>query len=141
MTEYRLELPSVNAYYDSATQLIRINYRGSLDAETPVKVYGWIDEVIAAVGIDNIQGEIFDFRNVTEFQPDNLLAARRKSRRMNLKVAVHNFPVAMIVKNFYHEEILRGPMQNVPENKRKTIVYSEEAALQFIQKWHAENEK
>lgn len=137
----RIEQDNVTAFFEAQRRLIRVNYRGSLDADVAIVVYDWIDKVISVIGIENIYGEIFDFRAVVEFQPDNLLAARRKSRRMNLRMPVHTFPVAMIVKNFYHEEILRGPMQNVPENKRRIIVYNEEDALKFIDEWHKNNGK
>ena len=45
----------------------------------------------------------------------------------------------MICANFYQEEILRGPMQNVPENQRKRIVRTEDEALEFIEEWHREH--
>ena len=65
------------------------------------------------LGSENLYGEVWDFRDVQEFLPDNLMDARKKSRGLNLRINV-DFPVAMIVKDFYQEEILRGPMQNVP---------------------------
>ncbi|PJF33434.1 MAG: hypothetical protein CUN57_02205, partial [Phototrophicales bacterium] len=86
-----------------------------------------------------IDGEVFDFRGVDTFGPDNLFEARKKSRGFNLKQNVSDIPVAMICANFYQEEILRGPMQNVPENPRKMIVHNEAEALQFIRDWHNEN--
>jgi hypothetical protein len=44
--------------------------------------------------------------------------------------------VAMVVKDFYQEEILRGPMQNVQENRRKSIVRSMDEARAFLDEWH-----
>ena len=88
--------------------------------------------------MDNMRGEVFDFRDVTQFMPDNLMDARRNSRRYNVKNDVRRLPVAMIVKDFYQEEILRGPMQNVRENVRKTIVRNMDDALMFITNWHAQ---
>jgi hypothetical protein len=42
----------------------------------------------------------------------------------------------MIVSNYYQEEILRGPMQNVEENKRKTVVWNMGEAIAFLHEWH-----
>ena len=46
----------------------------------------------------------------------------------------------MIVGNYYQEGILRGPMQNVEENKRKTVVWNEDDAMSFLHEWHEKNE-
>lgn len=135
----RLELEHVTAYYDSDTRIIHIRYHGLIDAQTPTEAYGYIHRVIETVGFDNIYGQIFDFREVVEFSTDNLMEARKKSRRLNMRRATQRLPVAMIVKDFYQEEILRGPMQNVPENQRKAIVTSMDEALQFFEQWHRVN--
>lgn len=127
------------ARYDADERILYIAYNGYLNAQTSAIVYQWIQQVIDAVGIETIYGEIFDFRQVIEFAPDNLMEARKKSRRLNLTQAVHNMPVAMIVKDFYQEEILRGPMQNVPENQRKAIVKTMDDARAFLDEWHAEH--
>ncbi len=131
-----LQHPKAMARYDEETGIIYVNYSGLLDGETSTAVYNWLGDLTDAVGIEKMRGEVFDFREVTEFMPDNLMDARRNSRRYNLRNDIQRLPVAMIVKDFYQEEILRGPMQNVKENQRKTIVWSSEEALTFIQNWH-----
>ncbi len=120
--------------YDPETRIAYITYTGMLTAEASVAVYNWLGDVTQEEGL--LYGEVFDFRNVLEFAPDNLMEARKKSRRRNLRSNIHHLPVAMIVKDFYQEEILRGPMQNVPENQRKTIVQTLDDALAFIHQWH-----
>jgi hypothetical protein len=130
-----LEHPNASAYYDEQTRIAYITYRGSLTAEASVAVYDWLGDLTQMEGL--IYGEVFDFRPVQEFAPDNLMEARKKSRRRNLRSNIHHLPVAMIVKDFYQEEILRGPMQNVPENQRKAIVQTVQDALTFIHEWHA----
>jgi len=130
-----LQHPNASASYDVATRIAHIAYNGFLNAEASTAVYDWLADLSHEVGV--IYGEIFDFRQVTEFMPDNLMEARKKSRRRALKPQTQAVPVAMIVKDFYQEEILRGPMQNVPENHRKTIVHDLDSALAFLHDWHA----
>lgn len=136
MTIKTLEHEKARAMYDEELKIAFIQYNGDLDAAASAAVYDWLGEVTQTVGLENLHGEIFDFREVTDFMPDNLMEARKKSRRMNLRNDVQNLPVAMIVKDFYQEEILRGPMQNVKENPRKTIVSTMDDALAFIASWH-----
>jgi hypothetical protein len=132
-----LEHPNAKAHFDEDTRIAFIRYSGYLTAEVSTVVYDWLADVNQAYGVP--YGEVFDFRDVTEFMPDNILEARKKSRRRNLRGEVHHMPVAMIVKDYYQEEILRGPMQNVPENPRKTIVKAMDEALAFLHQWHARN--
>lgn len=132
-----LHEPCVQCHYDDTTRIVYIVYSGQLDANASTAAYNWLATVNETMGLP--YGEIFDFRLVTEFMPDNLLEARKKSRRRNLRNEVHQLPVAMIVKDYYQEEILRGPMQNVAENPRKIIVKSVEEAVSFLHDWHARN--
>ncbi len=131
-----LSTPGASASHDEQTGIVTITYRGDITRTEGAAVYGWLDELISTIGVDAIYGEIFDFRQVTEFMSDNLMEARSKSRSLNLRVDTTRFPVAMIVKDFYQQEILRGPMQNVPRNTRKRIVHSEAEALNFFHEWH-----
>ena len=137
MTIPPLERENATAHYDEETGIAYINYMGFLDADASVAVYEWLADLDEVV--EDLYGEVFDFRQVTEFMPDNLMEARKKSRRRNMRQDVHTLPVAMIVKDFYQEEILRGPMQNVPENQRKRIVRGMDEALYFLQKWREEH--
>lgn len=130
---------NAEAVLDTDTGIIYITYSGVLSADVTTAVYDWLGDVVQAVGMDKLYGEIFDFCNVTDFMPDNLVAARRHSRRYNMRNNVRSLPVAMVVKTFYQEELLRGPLQNVEENKRKTIVRSMEEAHDFLDQWHTNN--
>ncbi len=132
-----LDIKNARAHYNADSHVVYVTYRGLLSAEDSTTVYQWLHDLVLEVGTDHIYGEVFDFRDVQEFLPDNLMDARKKSRGLNLRINV-DFPVAMIVKDFYQEEILRGPMQNVPENTRKSIVRSMDEAQQFIAEWHTE---
>lgn len=137
MSVTTLQHPNATATWDDSQRIAFIEYVGALSGEASTAVYNWLADVNTTRGVP--YGEIFDFRKVTEFLPDNLTEARKKSRRRNMRSAVHQLPVAMIVKDFYQEEILRGPMQNVPENTRKAIVRTMEEALAFLHQWHTEN--
>lgn len=134
MTIPVLSHPNARAEYNAETRVATITYSGFLNAEASTAVYDWLADLAQHVGL--VYGEVFDFRQVTEFMPDNLMEARKKSRRRALRPQTQLVPVAMIVKDFYQEEILRGPMQNVPENQRKAIVHSVDEALAFLQDWH-----
>jgi len=134
-----LELEQVSTKYDPESRIAYITYRGALGPDASGAAYKWIDRLINEVGIAHVYGEIFDFRQVLEFLPENLMDARKKSRRMNMKNNITNLPVAMIVNGLVQVEILRGPLQNVPENARKRIVYSMDEALAFLDEWHEQN--
>lgn len=127
-----LEHPNATAHFDEATRIAFITYNGTLTGDTSTVVYNWLADLTETIGIEGVHGEVFDFRQVEEFMPDNLMAARKNSRRMNLRNNVRRLPVAMIVKDFVQEEILRGPMQNPKENQRKRIVRTMDDALAFI---------
>jgi len=131
-----LQEENVTAHYDEEKELVYIIYFGILGSEASTAAYAWLEDLINDVGVDAIRGEIFDFTQVTQFRPDNLINARRHSKMLNLRTDTENMPVAMIVKDMVQEEILRGPMRNVPENKRKRIVHSEDEAYAFIDEFH-----
>jgi len=131
-----LEYTNARARFDKATGIAFITYSGTLSSEASTAVYDWLGDLIQQVGVENVYGEVFDFRAVTEFMPDNLMDARRSSRRYNMRNNTKRLPVSMIVRDFYQEEILRGPMQNVKENARKSIVRTMDAAIAFLHDWH-----
>lgn len=141
MSNEPLQMDKATARYDEESKIAFIKYKGVLTAEESTAVYDWLHDLIEVIGLDEIYGEVFDFREVTEFAPDNLMQARRNSRRYNMRNNVRRLPVAMIISSFYQEEILRGPMQNVEENKRKAIVWEEDEAVAFLKEWHVDQEK
>ncbi|MEO1291104.1 MAG: hypothetical protein AAFV93_25500, partial [Chloroflexota bacterium] len=127
-----LQMEQAHATYDTDSKIAFIKYSGVLSAKESTAVYDWLSDLVEAVGLDEIYGEVFDFRDVTEFAPDNLMQARRNSRRHNMRNNVRGLPVSMVISSFFQEEILRGPMQNVEENKRKAIVWSMKDAVAFL---------
>ncbi len=130
----------VTAHYDGDERVVYVIYFGILGPDASTAAYEWLENLINTIGVDAIRGEIFDFTGVTQFRPDNLINAKKSSRMLNLRTNVDNMPVAMVVKDMVQEEILRGPMRNVPENPRKRIVHSEEEAFAFFDEWHAQRD-
>lgn len=137
--DFQFEVERASVKYDPDTRIVHVAYRGELDGDTNAAVYDWLETLYQEVGIETLWGQIFDFRKVTEFQQDNLKTARRTSTRLNMRTDVSSCPAALIVSDFYHEEILRGSMRVSAENIRKKIVWTEEDALQFLEEWHAQH--
>ncbi|PJF21028.1 MAG: hypothetical protein CUN56_13165 [Phototrophicales bacterium] len=135
MTSFKLQTNQATAYFDPQTQVAHIRYNGVLSADVTIEVYRWLDQLYQQVGTQNINGQIFDFRDVQAFSEDNLQIARKTSNRMNMKVDNSHIPVALIVANHEQEEILRGPMRIPAEHVRKRIVWSDEEARQFLVEW------
>ena len=139
MVDHKLEIEQASATYDSDTGIIYVAYNGILTGEPAKEVYAWLGELYQEIDINSMYGQVFDFRQVTEFDNSNLKTARRTSNRMNMSVDTSSVPVAMIVGDPYHQEILLGSMRISPENVRKKIVWSEDEAQEFLDSWHSKN--
>ncbi len=133
-----LNAEKVTAYFDEENRVIRVAYNGDLDAEPAIQVYDWLLKLLQTVGVENINGSIFDFSGVTNFQDENLRTARKASRQMNMSVDTSDLPVALVVSNFYQEEVLHGAMRIKPEQVRRRIVHSMDEAISFIAHWTQE---
>ncbi|MEM6530952.1 MAG: hypothetical protein AAF653_21825 [Chloroflexota bacterium] len=131
-----LSLENVTTHFDEKRAIAHITYRGILRAGDSEAAYKWLGELIVCIGTERLYGEIFDFRDVRSFSTDNLIDARKKSRKMNIMMNTQDFPVAMVVANDMQEQILRGPMRIMEENPRKRIVHATEDALAFLDEWH-----
>lgn len=136
-----LELENARAHYDPEQDIVYIAYNGILSSDVTLEVYAWLDELFAAIDINSLRGEIFDFRKVDEFDQSNIKTARRTSNRMNMKIDVSHVPVALIVGNPYHQETLLGGMRISPDHMRKRIVWSDAEAEEFFDEWHSVHDK
>ena len=136
MVNHTLEVEQARAFYDPESAIIYIHYRGTLTGDAALEVYNWLEELYQEIDVDHLYGLIFDFRQVQEFDDSNLKTARRTSSRMNMRIDTSHVPVALIVSDPYHQEILLGSMRISPENIRKKIVWSEEEAQEFLASWH-----
>lgn len=139
MDKHRLEVEQASAYYDLEKHIAYIKYRGVLGSDVTIQVYDWLDELYKEYGTEGFYGQIFDFREVKEFDESNLATARKTSNKMNMRIDTSHIPVALIVSDFYHEEILRTAMRISPEHIRKKIVWSEADAYAFLDEWVSEH--
>jgi hypothetical protein len=136
MVDHKLETEQASAYYDPESGIVFVAYSGVLTSEPAKEVYAWLGKLLQEIDINSLHGQVFDFRNVSEFDNSNLKTARRTSNRMNMSVDTSHVPVALLVSDPYHQEILLGSMRISPENVRKKIVWSEDEALEFFASWH-----
>jgi len=127
-----LQVEHAQARFDEDSRLVHVTYTGEIDGNATVAVYDWLEQLYHEVDINTIRGQVFDFRQVTSFAQDNLVLARRNSSRMNMKTDVSHCPAALLISDFYHEEILRTGMRISDQNVRKRIVWSYDDALDFI---------
>jgi hypothetical protein len=135
MSDFELVLDNANVVYDPTSHIITVTYQGVLDGNVTADVYHWLEELYKTISVNEVKGQIFDFRQVTRFDDSNLTVARRASNRMNMIQDTSQFPVALIVANPEQEEVLRGPMRIPEGHQRKRIVRSQQEALDFIHKW------
>ena len=136
-----LKIDNATTHHDEATGITQITYSGALDSNVTVQVYDWLNQLYDAIGIENVYGQVFDFRAVEKFDESNLTTARRTSNRMNMTKDTSKFPVALLVENHAQEETLRGPMRIPEQHARKRIVWSEEEARQFLDEWNREKDR
>jgi hypothetical protein len=133
----RLELEQVSGHYDEASGILFVTYRGSITSDTTAKVYAWISRLIEnGNGVNTTRGSIFDFRDVTEFALGNLTTAQNRSESLNTKVDISNHPVALLVDTLYQRMMVKTSMYVTPQQKRKHMVETMDAALNFINTWH-----
>ena len=138
MTDKRLEIEKATAYFEEDTGVVRVAYKGELTADVNGAVYAWLDELLNEIGLESVYGEIFDFRKVTEFAPDNLKTARRTSSKLNMKMDTSQIPVALLISDAAHQEVFHSSMRISPQNLRRRIVWSEDEAYAFLDEWHSQ---
>lgn len=138
-----LEKDGFTAHLDEKTKIPHVTYPKHLTPEITVAMYKWFGEIIDALGLDVLQGCVFDFTHVEKFHPNNLRAARAESRKINVKTDLSNFPVAFLVQDMRQEQMLRVSMKLTQNPARLRILYSLESARAFILDWHkqAKSEK
>jgi hypothetical protein len=134
----RLDQKNIKADYDEKQSIAYITYSGELSASDSDAAYAWLNQLIEIISTKSLYGEVFDFRGVKSFSTENLIDARKNSRKMNIMINTQDFPVAMIVANDMQEQILRGPMRVMEENPRKRIVKTTDDALAFLNEWHSQ---
>jgi hypothetical protein len=139
MGKYDLEfLKTENAeiYVDEETDILYIVYNGEISPQVTAQVYGWQAQHSRPEILKMLRGSIYDFRNVTKFNPGNLSTIQRKSRELNTTIQEYHIPVALLVSNFYQEQMVRVSSQISPNEERKRIVKSVEEAIAFFNQYN-----
>jgi hypothetical protein len=139
----RLDTENFSAHYDTDKRILFVTYRGILTPQVTMQFYQWLGKMIENRPelVGEALGSIFDFRQVTKFDHRNLTSAQRQSQHVNTQVDLSHHPVAMIASSMLQEQILRLELKISPQQTRKRIVHSEEAARVFINKFKSVQEK
>lgn len=135
-----LNTENVTASFDPDTRIACITYTGELTPAITTQAYGWIISKALEVGVENIYGGYFDFRDVTKFLVENVRTVKRAHKSKPPAVDFSRTPTGLIVKDLYQESMVRVSMRVNEQSDRLRIVHSEEEALQFLDEWHQSNE-
>ena len=127
---------ALDLWFDETTRIYHVTYKGKLVPDSSVKAYSRFGNLVAERGLDAIWGAIFDFRPVTEFHNTNLTTTQNQSRQANRQYDLSRLPVALVVDDFYKEQMVRVSARVNKVEKRTRIVYSTEEALKFFEVFH-----
>lgn len=131
----KLEKPSVTAHFDPDKRLIFVAYIGVLDTQPTLDYYHWMQEEMFP-HLQTVRGAIFDFREVTKFQPRNALTVLHASRNLHQQIDLRHMPVALIIKDIYQEHMVRIAANMTPQTNNKHVVHSMDEALTYIKQWN-----
>ena len=131
-----LQTDNASAVYNTETNIATVTYRGALTPSVTAQAYQWLFINAVKIGVENINGGIFDFREVTTFELANIRTVKREKTVHADKVNFNQIPTALMVKTLYQEQMVRVSMRVTEQSDRLRIVYSEEDALAFIKSWH-----
>lgn len=124
-----INTPQLSAYYDG---IIHVSYRGVIDSHLTMQAYNWRKQFFQTVPINYVRGEIFDFRDVTDFMPGHLRTVQQASSEIHRMVDLSNVPAALIVANAYQMQTIHVAAQLTPTIERKQVVWTREEAFDFI---------
>lgn len=133
-----LNLQSVTGYFDKENRILRIGYHGIITPDANRVVYTWMGRFFLDLGdgIGNVNGSIYDFRDVSDFVNRYMSTASQYTKHL-MNIDGNHHPVAFIVQNLYQEEMVRLTMKINADDKRKQIFNSEAEAQAFIQNFRA----
>ncbi len=136
-----LQTDNVSANYDAETRIATVTYRGALTPAITAQAYAWIFASAQKIGVENIIGGIFDFREVTTFELANIRTVKREHNIHGAEIDFSTVPTALWVKTMYQEQMVRVSQRVTDQSGRLRIVYDEDEALTFIKTWHQNNPK
>jgi hypothetical protein len=132
MTQYRLDEPHLKILFDTDTGIGTTTYQAVLLPQHTAEAYQWFAAYLDRIGLQNIRGLIFDFRNVQKFEQGNFQAVKRESKQINTELDLSHFPVALLISNLYQEEMVRVASKITGQEKRIRILHSEEETADFF---------
>jgi hypothetical protein len=125
--------------YDDEKGILYGIYSSVASGDITARIYMSSLKFVRTVGIDNIQGMIFDMRRVEEFSRDNLASIQRENFNMDRKFNMNFVPTALVVDTAIQEQFARMTIGVSNGQERKCIVYSLAEAHMFFEEWHSEN--
>jgi hypothetical protein len=132
-----LDSKSVSAYFDLENDVLFVSYYGVLDASTSGNLTTWLDQMAEVIGTRPIRGMVFDLRKVVRFKRENLFTTAEQTEQLQEQLDHQKFPVALVVANYYQEQMAKITLLVTPDANRRQIVYSMESALTYIESWYA----
>jgi hypothetical protein len=132
------ECDHFKCYYNSDQGVLYVTYRSIMSPDITRQFYQWLGGMVAKnpEELMRSKGSIYDFRQVTNFDNRNLTTVQRESQQFNQQADASNHPVALIVQSKLQEQLVRVTMRVSPQQDRKRIVFSDKAALDFIESYH-----
>lgn len=132
-----LDEPTVSGHFDPYRRIFFVFYKGTLTADATNKAYAWLFTQGQVVGgIDNIYAFVFDFTEVGKFRRDNTFASRKQSITARANIDLSRVPAALVVKNFYQEQMVLLSMKVNRVEERAKICNSHAEAMTFIDQFH-----
>jgi hypothetical protein len=136
---HELSLDGVFATYDQHTETISIKFEGELTCKLTLEVHSWLRKLAPEVGIANIRGVIFDYRNVSTFDKYYLTTFRVVNRKIEEDYDFSRIPTSLVARNAYQEQMLSISLRVAAAANRFQLVKDLESAQYFIKDWHQHN--
>lgn len=113
---------------------------GELHPEVSATGYKISNEYLAKYGTEKYRGVVTDFRKVTKFPNANTTVTRNQSKRINQKVDLSGFPIALLVDTLMQEQFVWMVAKVNGTAHRSQIVRTLEDAFVFIDDYRAKQD-
>ncbi|MEL6526724.1 MAG: hypothetical protein AAFQ07_13560, partial [Chloroflexota bacterium] len=124
--------------YNDQNNILYSIYGTEATAEKTVRLFMAEMKMAEEVGIENIQGIIYDMRRIDVFSRDNLAAMQRESFRFDSREDLSGVPTAFVVESMMQERIADLLIKMTSGKERKNICFSSAEAHAFFAEWHAQ---
>jgi hypothetical protein len=133
-----LDGKTVSAHFDLTNRVLIVVYRGVLDATATGNLTSWLQSLRDVMAEQEVRGIVFDLRKVVRFKRDNLYSAHEQSTELDRELEGRQLPVALLVGNYYQEQMAKGTLLQAPDADRREIVHNMDAAVAYIGSWYAQ---